>query len=221
MATYPVADGFGTVQKAGRQPGAVTLPLAGGAVGVFQRATPTNIFVSRPGAGYQVEVYSPDAAEARDLVLSGQIAPVGTSGEATPRAASRAELSALARTLDTPLFWAGPRGAARYEVTQTAAGGTFVRYLPADAPLGDPRADFMTVATYPQEDGFAQVQAAGRRPGAVTVDLPGGGLAVVDGARPTSVYFSAPGAPYQVEVYSPRPGEARRLVESGAVRAID
>ena len=53
--------------------------------------------------------------------------------------------------------------------------------------------------------------------GIVTLELPHGGLAVLNPKRPTSVYLGYPGVAYQVEVFSPKPGEARSLVENGKI----
>jgi hypothetical protein len=100
-----------------------------------------------------------------------------------------------------------------------SAGQVFVRYLVSSTQLGSPRPDFLTVATYPRPDAYADIEAAAKRPGAMTIELPGG-LAVYDEATPTSVYRAYRGATQQVEVYSPSALEARRVVESGLVRPV-
>jgi hypothetical protein len=219
VATYAQADGFEQVLAASQRPGAVELPLPDGGLAVLARSTPTSVFLSYPGADYQVEVYSPEPGEARRLVESGQVTRVG-AGAAAPRALSAAALRAFARGLEGPLFWAGPREGATYELTQQEGSRTYVRYLPEGVEAGDPRAEFLSVGTYRVAAAFAAVRAAGRRPGGVTIDLPGPSIAVFDRARPTNVYVAVPGEDYQVEVFSPRRGEARRLVESGRVRPV-
>lgn len=100
----------------------------------------------------------------------------------------------------------------RYELTRTTAGNTFIRYLPSNARAGDRRALFLAIGTYRVRNPFAQIQAAARRSGAVTMSLAGGGLAVYDPAKPTSVYFAYPASKVQVEVYDPNPRTARHLV---------
>lgn len=37
---------------------------------------------------------------------------------------------------------------------------------------------------------------------------------------PTSVYFARPDQDFQVEVYDPHPGEALRLIKSGAIEPV-
>lgn len=136
-----------------------------------------------------------------------------------PRVPTVDGLSALAALRDGPIYWAGPRRGFALEVTENAVGQVFIRYLPSATELGDPRADFLTVATYPRRDAFADVEAAAKRPGAVVIPLPGA-LAVYDEAAPTSVYLAYRGSTEQIEVYAPSADEARRLVESGRVGPV-
>lgn len=136
----------------------------------------------------------------------------------TPRNVAPAELAALASRRGGPVYWAGPRKSLSYELTRTANGWVFVRYVPRGTAVGDPRPNFLAVATYPQPNAYAQVEAASRRPGAVTMAVPGGGLAVYDRARPTSIYVAYPRGGEQIEVYHPSARQARKLVRSGQVR---
>ena len=76
------------------------------------------------------------------------------------------------------------------------------------------------IATYPQQEALSQVKAAGSRSGIVKLELKGGGLAVYDPARPTSVFAAFPDVDNQIEVYSPKKGEARSLVERGRIIPI-
>jgi hypothetical protein len=218
VATYPQANAFAQVEAAGRRPGASTFRLPDGALAVYDRARPTNVFVAYADLDRQVEVYHPSSGEARRLVRSGAVRPIIGATWSGKRAVSVAGLLALARRQAGQVFWAGPRPRRVYELTLTPDGRTYVRYLPHGASLGDPRPDFLAIGTYPQQDAYAQLHAAVRRRGAVALALPHGGLAVYDRARPTSVYVAYPRSGVQVEVYSPAPGEARRLVESGRVR---
>ena len=136
-----------------------------------------------------------------------------------PRVATAEGLSTLAALRRAPVYWAGQRAGVVFEVTENAAGHVYVRYLPSGTAVGDPRPDFLTVATYTRPNAFADVEAAAARPGAVTIDLPGG-LAVYDRSTPTSVYLAYRGTTGQIEVYAPEPGEARRLVESGRISPV-
>ena len=129
-------------------------------------------------------------------------------------------LRELAATLDHPLFWAGTRPGMGYELTRTAAGNIFIRYLPSNARAGDPRPAFLAIGTYPVPDAFARTRTAGKRAGAVAVGLKGGGIAVYNSARPTSVYFAYPDSKVQVEVFDPNGRTARNLVVYGRIVPI-
>jgi hypothetical protein len=137
---------------------------------------------------------------------------------AVPRITTVDGLSAIAGLRGGPVYWAGPRAGAVFEVTELD-GRVYVRYLQSAGQLGSPRPDFLTVATYPSADAFADIEAAAKRPGAITIELPDG-LAVYDPAVPTSVYLAYRGSTQQIELYSPSAPEARRLVASGLVRPV-
>ena len=139
----------------------------------------------------------------------------------TPAEASVTDLRALAARADGPIYWAGTAPGTRFEVTRTRAGKVFVRYLPPDVEVGDKRARFLAVATYPFRRANAAAATASSRKGMVRASAPAGGLAVWSRSRPTSVYLSYPGLDLLVEVYSPKPAQARRLVLEGAVGPVD
>lgn len=131
-------------------------------------------------------------------------------------AVSEAGLRDFAASVRNPVYWAGPRTGQTYELFRTADGRVYVRYLPAGVKVGDPRPHFLTVGTYPLANGFAALKRISRAPGATAHALPGGGLAVSN-AGSLSVYLAYPGAKYQVEVYTPSRGAARKLVLGGQV----
>jgi hypothetical protein len=154
------------------------------------------------------------------LVLGGGDDDDG-GGAGAPEAVSVEDLQERASSNDErPVYWAGPQAGTTYEFTETSDGSVYVRYLPEDADVGDPSPDFLTVATYPLENGYARVLAAAEEEGAETEELPNGGLALVDADRPSSVYLAYEGQPYQVEVYDPSPDRALDLVTSGAVQPV-
>jgi hypothetical protein len=219
VATYPLVGGFETVSVEAAKPGNTRIDLPAGGIAVAAPERPLSVYFSYPGADYQVEVYSPDPAAAVALVRSGRIKPIGGGTPVATGAArglNRASLRALARR-EGPVYWAGPRAKTTYEVTRIAGGRTFVRYLTPSAPIGDPEPLYLTVATYPERDALAQIEAAAAKEGNVKLELEGGGLAVYDPARPTSVFVAFPATDYQIEVYSPKKGEARALVRQGRV----
>jgi hypothetical protein len=149
---------------------------------------------------------------------NAETATVAVATALQPTLVSSAELRGVAATSAIPVYWAGRRAGTRIEVSSRTDGAFFVRYLPRRWQAGDSRAA-LTVATYPRPDGFAEVQRAAH-PEASTLALPGGGLAVYDAAGSTSVHLAYPGHAYQVEVFAPKPGVARRLVASGGVRPL-
>lgn len=147
--------------------------------------------------------------------------PATTGTRAAPVKASADALRRVASVVDHPVFWVTGQTPATYELTQTPDGRIYIRYLPKDVVLGDPRPNFLTVGSYPQADAFTAVQRAAKRPGALVTDLPGGGLMVSQKDAPTSVFFATPKSSVLVEVFDPAASRAARLVGSGVVRAID
>jgi hypothetical protein len=118
------------------------------------------------------------------------------------------------------VYWVGPRDGVGYEFTVTQTGRAFVRYLPRGVTPGDPRPNFLTVATYPLSTGVSALRRAGQKSGTQLVQLPRGALVYTSRQRPTSAYLARPGWDYQVEVYDPKPGEAMRLVLAGDVKQV-
>jgi hypothetical protein len=160
------------------------------------------------------------------IVLSGGDDSARHNGAPQPAAAAGPRLDqnglvTLVRTRNAQAYWVGPRAGSAYEFTTTPAGRTFVRYLPNGVNPGDPRPDFLTVATYPVgTSALTVLRRAGKARGAQTVKLPDGALIVTETAHPTSVDFARRGWRSEVEIYHPRPGEALRLAIAGAVREI-
>ena len=136
-----------------------------------------------------------------------------------PRIVSLDDLTRLADSTRTPLYWAGPRAGSRYELTRTGSGTVYLRYLPLGRLAGD-RKPALTIVTYPIADALHAVEVAAREAGTVRLALPGGGLAVVQRSRLTNIHLAYPGQAAQIEVYAPQSGVARRLVLSGAVRPL-
>ena len=222
VATYPLAKAYEATKAAAKRPGAVGFTLPGGGVAVYDRARATNLYLAYPDGQEQIEVYAPSAAQARRLVQSGRVRPVNvgpTAALRNPKALTPAQLESLAASTG-PIYWAGPRSGKVYEVTRTGEGRVYVRYLRRPVDVGSRRPDSLTVATYPEKDAFGEIKAASRRVGAVTIQLAGGGLAVYDRARPTSVFLAFPGAKEQIEVFDPSPNRARLLVQGGQIQPV-
>jgi hypothetical protein len=143
-----------------------------------------------------------------------------TTPRETVKAASVQTLRAVARASGHPVYWAGPQPTVKYELTQVTDGRIYIRYLPKGVPIGDRRAAYLIVATYPVANAYKAVRTAAKESGAVTFHTKRGGLAVYNQSAATNVYLAFPGSKYQVEVFDPNPSQARQLVRSGTVRPI-
>jgi hypothetical protein len=141
------------------------------------------------------------------------------SASAGPRLSQDALID-RAQSSGATVYWIGPRDGVGYEFTTTPRGRAFVRYLPQGVDAGDPRPNFLTVATYPVSNGVSALRRAGRGEGAQLIELPSDALVYANREQPTSAYLARPGWRYEVEVYHPEPGEAMRLVLTGQVRQI-
>jgi len=227
VATYPVTDAFAATSSAAGAAGTVRVEVGGGAVAFYRRTLSTNIYMAYPGAKVQIEVYSPSAGRARRLVAAGDVTAVGSAGPATtaptvtgigPVAVEPAELETLERRLGHPIYWVGPEPRTTYELTRTAAGRVYIRYLPAGVKVGS-TALYLTVATYPMPGAFAITRRAASRSGTVRIRVRGG-VAFYTPGRPTSVYLSFPGSEEQIEVYDPVGSALHRLVAGDLVRPL-
>lgn len=155
------------------------------------------------------------------LLLGGGDSGGGNGGEVAangkPQLASAAELRSLEGAVGHPVYWAGEQAGARIELTRTSDGRIYVRYLTANAPLGDPQPRFLTVGTYPISDAAAAVTSAAGRSGAKLRHVGGGGVAFIDPAHPSSVYLAYPGSNSEIEVFDPSPQRALGLVLAGSI----
>jgi hypothetical protein len=76
VGTYALPGSFANLQRAAKAPGALSVRIEDDGLVVFSSSKPTSVYLGYPGAGYQVEVYSPSADNARSLVLADKIRPV-------------------------------------------------------------------------------------------------------------------------------------------------
>jgi hypothetical protein len=212
IGTYPMKRAFAVTTRLARTGGSVAIPIGHGGVAFYSRARPTNVYLAYPGSTAQVEVYDPARGAAQQLVFSGRVVPVA-DGESTkpamPKAVSPGALRALKASLGHPIYWARAIPGSTYELTQPWNGSVFIRYLPRGVAVGTKK-PYLTVATYPVLDALAAVRRTAKN-GAGTIDLPGGGLAVVDGRDPRSVHLAYPNSNYQIEVFHPSPARARSI----------
>jgi hypothetical protein len=138
-----------------------------------------------------------------------------------PVAASESDLATLSDKLGQPIYWAGPQPDTQLELTRTTTGRIYVRYLSPGAKIGDRKAGFLTVGTYPFENAYQALQKAADRPGAKVGHIDNGGLVVTNRSSRNSVYLAYRDESFQVETYDPDPARALSLVTAGDVRPVD
>jgi hypothetical protein len=142
-----------------------------------------------------------------------------TPGE--PQVLSATELSAFASEQSEPVYWLGARKGSELEVTHSSDGRIYIRYLTDGAEVGDPRAKFLTVGTYPGKSGVAALRAAlASHSGSKLVRTDDGALLLIDAASPQNAHLAYPGQGVQIEVFSPVPGAALRLASAGDVQPV-
>ena len=154
---------------------------------------------------------TPSSAPTTTATTTTSVTPLG------PVAATRASLVTFAQALKRPIYWAGPVAGDTYEFTETSAGNIYVRYLPKGVRVGDPRAAFRVVATYPYPNALAALSGLAGTKG---IPLKGGGLVLPSAGYAKSVHMAYPGIPYEIEVFDPVPGKARAIALSGQVQPI-
>jgi hypothetical protein len=223
VATYPFPGAFAAIKAASKQSGSTPITIANNGLAEISGRDPSSVHVAYPGVDYQIEVFDPTGGVATSLVAGGKLAAFGSlsGSSATPQAtaASPADIKSLAKSLGHPIYWAGPENGYIYELSKTASGLVYIRYLPPGTKVGAP-GQYLTVGTYPFTKAFAAIQALAKQPNAETINLAGGGLAVVDKLHPKSIHLAYPGSGYQVEVFDRSPAQARQVVSAGKVTSI-
>ncbi|MFL5918537.1 MAG: hypothetical protein ACJ74X_07415 [Gaiellaceae bacterium] len=222
VGTYPQPNAFRTIRATAKTQGLRALDLAGGGVAFQYKSRPTSVYLAYPGSNYQIEVFDPAPAGALRLVTSGQIKPVAApaSIRAQSQAASAQQLRQLAVTLGHPIYWAGAQANVTYELTRTRDGSVYLRYLPPGVSVGERKPNYLTIGTYPQKRALALLKRTAIKNHVRTMNVGGGGVALVDKKHPTSVYVAYPHLDLQIEVYAPKPGRAQQLVASGQIAPI-
>jgi hypothetical protein len=222
IGTYPVKNALASVRAIAKRLRVVPVKVKGGGIAVRDTQHPTSVYLAFPGSDYEIEVYDPSPAHALQVGRSGEIVPL-TSGRAPPQSTAAGpttvtvqQLRALQSAVRHAVYWIGPQSGATYELARMSDGRMYVRYLPASAKVGSRRA-YTTVGTYPLRNAVAAVNVVAKQTGERTFAISGGGVAVVDGNHPTSVYVAYPGSNYQIEVFDPSAARALRLVRSGRV----
>jgi hypothetical protein len=139
-----------------------------------------------------------------------------------PESATQAEISDVAAKNNQPIYWAGDQpNTSDVELTQTADGNVYVRYLTGNASIGTPKPSYLTIGTYPFQNALHAIDVISKEPGATTFDVPNQGTAVQNTSSPTSVYVAYPDEKgFEIEVYDPDPAKALDLVKSGDIQPV-
>jgi len=177
------------------------------AVAVAAVAVAVVVWLAVRGGGTSSSPPSPTTATS----TTSFVTPLG------PVAATPSALVTFSKALKRPIYWAGPIPGDTYEFTETRAGNIYVRYLPKGVRVGDPRAAFRVIATYPYPGALAALTALAGKKGQ---RLPGGGLLLPSAGYPKSVHVAYPGVAYEIEVFDPVPGQAHAIALSGQVKPI-
>jgi hypothetical protein len=228
VAGYPMANAFSVTTAVATRPGAVKVKVPTG-VAFYQRAHPQSVYVAFVGSDYQIELFDPAPQVAIQLAKSGAVRPVAKLAASATKTASSAAVSAsavtasklasIAKQSGKQIYWAGV-GSATTEYRSTTAGRAYVRYLPKGTSVGAP-GKYLTVGTYPLKDAYAVTRSLSHRPTAIALRaVPGGAVAFSSRLHPASVYLAYPGSNYQIEVFSPKAGDARALVARGGVTTV-
>jgi hypothetical protein len=78
VGSYQVADAFGVTRAQADEPGgSSSFPVDEEGIALPNGADPRSVYVAYPGIDVQIEVYSPEAGRALDLVRTGALTPIG------------------------------------------------------------------------------------------------------------------------------------------------
>jgi hypothetical protein len=76
VGTYRDPRALDAAREAAADGGSRSAELPGGGLMLWSLERPTSVYVARPGSDLLVEVYSPDAEQARSLARSGAVVPL-------------------------------------------------------------------------------------------------------------------------------------------------
>ena len=76
VGTYPYPRAYAVTEESSGQEGMASASAPAGGLAVWSKKRPTSVYVAYPGSELLVEVFSPEASEARRVVLEGDLGPV-------------------------------------------------------------------------------------------------------------------------------------------------
>jgi hypothetical protein len=77
VGTYPVSNASQVLRQLAKKKGETSFSAPHDGVAVYQDSHPTNVYVAYPGSNLQIEVFDPNPEQARALITSGDVKPVG------------------------------------------------------------------------------------------------------------------------------------------------
>jgi hypothetical protein len=77
VGTYPFAGAFAAIKQVAKGNAANTIKLPGGGLGVVDGQYPKSIHVAYPNVDFQIEVFDPSPARARQIVASHRVRAIG------------------------------------------------------------------------------------------------------------------------------------------------
>lgn len=131
------------------------------------------------------------------------------------------ELLSRAATIEPTPYWVGPRpGTDHFELEKDREGNVYVRYSTSAVAARHPHSEFLTVASYPVAEAQQRLEAAAGEAKGEELSHNAGSM-VLGSSNSDSAYVVFEERPeLQLEVYSPRPGEAFKLANSGALTPL-
>jgi hypothetical protein len=78
VGTYPVPKAYDVLKGLAKNSGETSFTAPKGGIAVYSNSRPTNVYLAYPGSDEQIEVYDPTPGNARTLVSSGRVVPVGS-----------------------------------------------------------------------------------------------------------------------------------------------
>ena len=135
---------------------------------------------------------------------------------------SRSQLLARACSLSHPVYWVGPQQRTkRYELTSKSGGQVYVRYLPSTTQAANQSPDFLVVGTYAVPDARGALETAANSPKRAEKLSRRNGFEMMSAPGTKHAYVVFDDQPeLQIEIFSPRPGEAEKLATSGSLRQL-
>jgi hypothetical protein len=78
VGTYPVPKAYDVLKGLAKNDGETSFTAPKGGIAVYSNSRPTNVYLAYPGSDVQIEVYDPTPGNARTLIASGRVVPVGS-----------------------------------------------------------------------------------------------------------------------------------------------